>query len=135
MGQGLRFELAESLRAGGTASDLAEAMYDVIGHTPDVADRRFILSVMAGALIMHTNRASLAALLRGRFGDFVRLARLDRVLTGFNADLLHSDADPGADMIRVSLLRLRLGGAGPESHVLRAAGAAMAAVAAGRTVS
>jgi hypothetical protein len=130
MRQDLSTVLAESLRAGDTAAALSGALNTAIGDTPGTTHRRLVLAVTADALVMHANRCALDALRRGRLRTFVRLARLEKVLTGFKRDLVYSNPDRGADMIRVSLLRLHLSAMSAECPALGEAGAAMARVAA-----
>lgn len=129
MRQDLSTVLAESLRAGGPAA-LSMAMNTAISDAAGTADHRFVLAVTADALVMHANRCAFGAFRRGRFRTGVRLSRLEKVITGFKRDLACSDPDRGADMIRVSLLRLHLSALSAECPALREAGAAMARVAA-----
>lgn len=130
MRQRLSDVLADSLRTEDAGAALSGVMNIAAGDTPDEADRRFVLAVTADALVQHANGCALGALLRGRLRTCLRLARLEKALAAFKRDLVHSDPDRGADMIRVSLLRLHLTSVGAECPGLREAGAAMARLAA-----
>lgn len=138
MGRILRKQLLQSLATGegapALASDMAAAI--IVHDAEPWTARRATLGDMASALVLHTNQRAFDALVRGRIGTCVRLARLDGILTGFITDLALADPDPGADMIRVSLLRLQLSGArSADCPALRPALAAMSEIAATGSVA
>lgn len=133
----LRTQLAEQIHTRCDADILASDMFAaIIVHDDEpLTARRAVLGDMAGALILHTNRLALSALGRGRIGVCCRMSRLDSVLTAFIVDLAGADIDPGADMLRVSLLRLQLSAiASSEGPGVKEAVEAMARVAAAGTV-
>lgn len=133
----VRTHLAEQLHARSDAASLAGDMHAaiVVHDLEPLAARRAVLGDMAGALVLHTNVLGFTALLHGRLGVCYRMFRLDNILTAFIVDLAKADLDPGADLLRVNLLRLQLSAIpSSEGPGLKDAAAAMARIAAAGTV-
>ena len=129
----LAARLEDQLRPGAADPDvLTQLMTDAIRHYPaehKTVARRRTLMAMSSVMARHLLRALPLALLTGRFIRAGELARLGRFLKAWTIDLHFSAADPAADMIRISILELRLASSTlPEARNLRPALTAMSRV-------
>ncbi|HEX9225200.1 MAG TPA: hypothetical protein VF885_00920 [Arthrobacter sp.] len=129
----LAARLEEQLRPGAADPDvLARLMASAIRHYPaehQTLARRRTLMAMSSVMARHLLRAQPLAFLTGHFIRAGELGRLGRFLKKWTIELHFAAEDPAADLIRISLLELRLASSTlPEARDLRAAVTAMSRV-------